>query len=303
MEILRVAENIVSDGIEVTIVVPGDHSQANHTLSITDLSDSSISETTVSTAGGQSLTFYLDYRYDASYEVTLSFDEEIIFEDQYDVVRPYINPNAKGTTASEIADYAKNERLARAIIDSIVVDGFYYSKKLASSNGIGADYLPVTYNAKKLLRLYENNILIFDASSPSSYTTHFELTEDGYAVREKYAGTLNRNESAPNILPTASSDSLTGGYEYRGFGRGIDYKTVLEVGYKSLPSNITLAAEMLIEDIACGKLDYYKRYVSDYNTDQFKIKFDSALFDGTSNIVVDKILLKYNNPIRTLGVL
>lgn len=303
MEVLRVAENIVSDGIEVTIVVPGDHSQANHTLSITDLSDSSISETTVSTAGGQEITFYLDHRYDASYDVALYLDSETIFEDQYDVVRPYINPNQKGTTASEIADYAKNERLARAIIDSIVVDGFYYSKKLVSTSGIGADYLPVTYNAKKLLKLYENNTLIFDLSSPSSYATHFELTEDGYAVREKYSGTINRNESAPNYLPTASSDSLTGGYEYRNFSRGVDYRAVVEVGYKSLPSNIKLAAEMLIDDIACGKLDYYKRYVSDYNTDQFKIKFDSALFDGTSNIVVDKILLKYNNPIRTLGVL
>lgn len=303
MEILRVAENIVSDGIEVAIVVPGDHSQANHTLSITDLSDFSISETTVVTAGGQRITFFLDHRYDSSYEVNLLLDGESIFEDQYDVVRPYINPNEKGTTASEIAQYAKNERLARAIIDSIVVDGFYYNKKVVNSNGIGADYFPVSYNSKKLLKLYENNTLVFDLSSPSDYTTHFELTEDGYAIREKYSGTINRNESAPNIIPAASSDSLTGGYAYRGFPRGSDYKAIVEVGYKSLPSNITLAAEMLIEDISCGKLDYYKRYVSDYNTDQFKIKFDSALFDGTSNIVVDKILLKYNNPIRTIGVL
>jgi hypothetical protein len=78
---------------------------------------------------------------------------------------------------------------------------------------------------------------------------------------------------------------------------------VLEHGYKKIPNDIVRAAELLIEDISCGKLDYYKRYVSDYNTDQFKIKFDTRVFEGTGNILVDKILSKYAKSIRGLGVL
>jgi len=74
-------------------------------------------------------------------------------------------------------------------------------------------------------------------------------------------------------------------------------------GYKKLPSEIVRATELLIEDIACGRLDYYKRYIVDYNTDQFKIKFDPGVFEGTGNILVDKILSKYLKPIITLGVL
>jgi hypothetical protein len=60
---------------------------------------------------------------------------------------------------------------------------------------------------------------------------------------------------------------------------------------------------MLVEDIDCGKLDYYKRYISDYSTDQFKIKFDNKVFEGTGNVLVDKILSKYYKSITRLGVL
>jgi hypothetical protein len=74
-------------------------------------------------------------------------------------------------------------------------------------------------------------------------------------------------------------------------------------GYRKLPQDIVIAAEMLVEDIACGKLDYYKRYISDYNTDQFKIKFASGVFEGTGNIVVDKILARLTPSIRTIGAL
>ena len=59
----------------------------------------------------------------------------------------------------------------------------------------------------------------------------------------------------------------------------------------------------MVDDLSCGRLDYYKKYVSDYSTDQFKLKFDSMVFEGTGNIIVDKILSKYAKSIRKLGVL
>jgi hypothetical protein len=60
---------------------------------------------------------------------------------------------------------------------------------------------------------------------------------------------------------------------------------------------------MLINDIKCGKLDYYKRYVKMYSTEQFKIEYDKRLLDGTGNILVDKILDKYRNNIVKPGIL
>jgi len=60
---------------------------------------------------------------------------------------------------------------------------------------------------------------------------------------------------------------------------------------------------MLINDIECGKLDYFKRYTSSYNTDQFRIGFDKRLFDGTGNLLVDKILERYTSTLVIPGVL
>ena len=60
---------------------------------------------------------------------------------------------------------------------------------------------------------------------------------------------------------------------------------------------------MLIDDIKCGRLDYYKRYVKNYSTDQFKIEYDKRLMEGTGNILVDKILEKYKENIIRPGVL
>jgi hypothetical protein len=77
----------------------------------------------------------------------------------------------------------------------------------------------------------------------------------------------------------------------------------LETGYKVVPYDIQDAATMLIDDIKCGKMEYHKRYILDYSTDQYKIKIDKSALSGTGNILVDKILEKYITNFGTPGVL
>ena len=57
------------------------------------------------------------------------------------------------------------------------------------------------------------------------------------------------------------------------FSEGTDYIILLETGYKVVPIDIQDATKLLVEDIRCGKLDYYKRYIKNYSTDQFKIQY------------------------------
>ena len=109
--------------------------------------------------------------------------------------------------------------------------------------------------------------------------------------------------SGPIVLPQAMSDLWDMKFGYRGFANSFDYTLVLEVGYKSLPSDIKRAVSLMIDDIKCDRLNYAGRYIKDYNTDQFKIKFDDKVFEGTGNLIVDKILSKYAKSIRTVGVL
>lgn len=304
MEILRVAENITPDGVGVTIVVPGTHSEAEHTLTITDLSDLSISTSTVEISGGSELTFYLNPQYDNSYSVSLLLNDVTIFSQEYELIRPYVNPNSLGSTASEIADYKKWELIARTIIDNYAEGVDFYNKKTAlQTRGSNADYMPLWKNANAVLKVYENNILIYDIDNPDDYADEFKITLDKSAIYRVESGEANRISSPTIKLPASSGDIATAIFNYGTFPERYDYTFILDEGFATLPADIVYATEMLMDDLKCGKLDYFQRYVTSYNTDQFRIQFDKSMLEGTGNIIVDKILDKYAKPIKKVGVL
>ena len=293
MEILRVPPYA---NIPVIYTIPTDVVDEDVTVTVTDLADLSISTLEFDELStGDTVTINLPGRYDSDYRVEVIIDGDIVSDTTYEIVRPYVNPTTKGDTASDISAYADNEELARAIIDSIVGEGFYYKKKVLNFTGTGSDYLPIWDDVKKVLTVYENNKLVTDRE--------YEVTSDRTAIVEKSTDNINRAESAPLVLPAASSDSLDPQFIYRGFGKTWDYRITVEYGHTSVPSDIVKATEMLVHDIECGKLDYYKRFISSYNTDQYRIQFDKGLFEGTGNILVDKILSKYTKSITKLGVL
>lgn len=305
MEILRLLPYGVLP-VDVTLP-PRNYSGVDLTVTVTDMTDLS-TVTMYEDQVGQSSTkiqVELSSTYDADYRVEVRITEtsEIIADEIFELRRPYVDPNTKGTTASEIAEYAQHEELARAIIDSYIPEGFYYQKRAILTTGQGTDYLPIWADAKKVVKVYENNVLVYDADNASSYSRAFEISPNKASIIESYGGQVNRLESAPNVLPASPSDILDMNWDFRGFPKTFDYTLVLAVGHPSVPSDIVRATELLAEDIRCGKLDYFKRYVSDYNTDQFRIKFDSKSFEGTGNLIVDKILSRYEKSITTIGVL
>jgi hypothetical protein len=245
--------------------------------------------------------------FDRKYEVKiLNSDEEIVFEDNLDIVRPYTDPNKLGTTASEITEAKYNELIARSIIDSFVVDGFYNQKVIVQTVGEGLDYIPLWINAYKVLRVYENDVLIFDVDEETN-DRYFKLSLDNSAVQEYIPNStesLNRLEKTLPNLPVSYGDLGYYGWDTVTFPTGYDYTLVLDAGYKTIPSDIQAATEMLVNDIKCGRLDQYKRYVEEYQTDQYKVKFNAKkLFNGTGNIIVDQILSKYTKNITRLGIL
>lgn len=298
MEILRVSPYA---DISVDFVVPAGITLSTITANVTDMADLSVSTLTfLNKSAGNILNISLPGKYDSSYRVEIIKNlgvvgESILQDETYEIVRPYVDPSSKATTASDILAYSANEEVARAIIDSIIPEGFYYKKKVLHFEGNGSDFLPIWDDVKKILSVHENNVLVEDRQ--------YEVSSDKTAIVEKSTDNINRAESAPLVLPAAASDSLDPQFVYRGFGRGWDYLITVEYGYTAVPSDIIRATEMLVHDIECGKLDYYKRFISSYNTDQFRIQFDKGLFEGTGNIIVDKILSKYAKSITKLGVL
>jgi len=293
MEILRVPPYPLNAVIQVS------SPNVEYDYSILDIAESLTLEGKVTSNAQSKVSIQLSNKYDNSYFIEIDGEGH-----QFDVVRPYSNPKIQTGTTAELLQYAKNEELARAVIDSVIPEGFYFQKKVIETTGLGADYLPLWANATKLLKLYENNVLIFDSEDLERYIIHYGITKDKTAITFFEAGEINKSEGADNLIPQAESDLLDLKFGYKGFPRTYDYTMILEVGYRNIPSDIQRAAELIIDDINCGKADYVSRYVKEYNTDQFKIKFDeSRVFEGTGNLIVDKILSKYAKSIRYLGVL
>jgi hypothetical protein len=292
--------------VEVEFTIPAAYvSNEAFTATITDLADLSSTTQTVTDNAAYVWTITLPGKYDSDYRVIITdASGDIIHDDTYQVRRPYLDPNTLAETASDIATKTLNEELARAIIDSVIPQGFYYKKTTFETTGLGADYLPLWVDAKKILQVYENNVLVYDASNPTAYVRNFEITKDKTAITQTYTGELNRGEGADLILPAGSTDYLDLNFGiWGGFPKTYDYRVVVESGYTAVPSDIARAVSLLITDIECGQLDYYKRYVTAYNTDQYKLQFDKQSFEGTGNILVDKILSKYAKSITRLGVL
>ena len=301
--------------------------------------------------------------------------EHIIYESNLDIVRPYVNPNTLGTTASEIAEYKKNELIARAIIDTYTGIGFYNHKSIYQVQGNGLDYMPVWRDANRVLKVYENNAMIYNGEDVAIGITAFDTTgtdtvietssAHGYAVGDSItlAGftdtdynstfsvqevvsttefrittltepTLNGSETAKRVwaytfkvtldnsaivkeftgysniittnypkLPVARGDYAYDDRNYGTFANGADYLFVLDEGFRAIPADVEKAAIMLIDDLMCGRLDYYQKYVTTYNTDQYRIQFDKKMLEGTGNLIVDKILDKYMKSITKVGVL
>ena len=325
MQILRLPPYPLS----VTYTVPDANSY--YVLVIDNISEQITNEFSVTSNANSKIIYSLDgdfVKYDKSYSLTIYEDAsessadlvrgDIVVEDNLDIVRPYVNPATLGTTATEIAEYTLHENLARTIIDS-VTGGFYYNRSYLETVGQGTDYISLWKKTDKILKAYENTVLVYDASlaTPAIYDYTYFITKDKTAISKDpvvEVDEINRAERKPARMPLAMSDSYNifdtedSGHVQTvspgvAFAEGTDYIFLLETGYKVVPYDIQDAALMLIDDIKCGRLDYYKRYVKNYKTDQFEIEYDKRLIDGTGNILVDKILAKYVTKISSPGIL
>lgn len=220
--------------------------------------------------------------------------EHILYESNLDVIRPYVDPSTLGTTASEIQEYKQLELVARSMIDTYTGDGFYNHKQIMQKVGNGNDYFSLWDDANRVLKVYENNVLVYDIDTPEENVYDYTITLDNSAIQRVFSGSYNRAEQTPiTSFPAYGDLGNVGTSRTVDFPKGYDYTFILDTGYKTIPADVEYATKLLIEDLKCGKLDYYKRYVTAYNTDQFRIQFDKSIMNGTGNMIVDKILDKY----------
>jgi hypothetical protein len=265
------------------------------------------------TLTGEFIKYDHDYAVNV-YETGTDIEEHIVVQDILNVIRPYVDVRDLVSTASEIAQYEDDERLARTIINTIVgPQGFLFEKNLLEVVGQGTDYLPLWNLAYRVLQVYENSQLVYDYNQSPPYLGEYTygITMDRTAIYKDLPGSgeYNRAEKKPLKYRSVMSDSFnaysaldTPSFSATNTGvmfpEGVDYLIIYETGFRVIPNDIRDATIRLMDDIRCGKLDYYKRSIDQYQTDQFTITWDQRHLDGTGNLFVDKALEKYTTTLR-----
>jgi hypothetical protein len=370
MEVLRVPPYPITTKWDVPAA------NTAYSVYVQDLVDHSSETSTLTSDANKQISYVLprskvQYDRDFLFQVKDSTGE-IVVDENLTIYRPYINPNSLATTAQEIAEYKNWEIIARSIMDNYLDKSDFYNHKLVIvKEGQGGDYFPIWHNVNKVLKVYENNVLIFNGEDvaitlatqtptissgtvtlttatahgfevgdvvtisavvPTGYRGTFSVTavptttsfsfansttgnistagtvlrtweyeyktllDNSAIARVEANGVYNRNESTPLRLPSGSGDlAVHAGQRtgYVAFAEGSDFTFILDAGYKTIPADVEKAARILVEELKCGSNDYYKRFVTQYKTDQFDIKFAPQFLEGTGNMLVDKILNNY----------
>lgn len=280
---------------------------------VEDVVDHSIETSTITSDANSQITYTLP-RSKVQFDRDFAFrvlDEtgEIVVDSNLTVYRPYVDPNMLGETASEIREYKRLEIIARSIIDSYLGndsatgEGFYNHKLVVQGIGEGTDYFPIWHNPKRILKVYENNVLVYDGDAPQDYPTQYIIAANNSAIMRVESGVYNRLEQVAPRIPVGNGDLGFYGKVGAAFPKGVDYTFILDVGYKAVPPDIEIATTMLIEDLKNKTNPYFGRFVTEYSTDQFDIKFDSSMLEGTGNMVVDKILNGYKGNVIKPGII
>lgn len=388
MEVLRVPPYPISTYWDVP------SANAVYVFEVEDMVDHFIERTTLTSSAGKKLTYIIPRtkaQFDRDFSVKIYETDiygEIILEDNLTIYRPYVNPNTLATTAQDILDYKKYEITARSIIDTFLGEGsgtggaFYNHKLVIQKTGEGNDYFPVWHPINRVLKVYENNVLVYDAENipigiaiqnvvvsdssltlsttishgfqtgqtvliagvtptkfngtftitaissattftidntyvsalnnetittrggvESVWTYQYKPTLDNSAIARMEFGEYNRMEQTPvNVLSGIGDIGFYGFYPIA-FPKGYDYIIIADVGFKAIPADVEIAVKMLIEDIKCGNNDYYNKFVTEFSTDSFDVKFAPQFLEGTGNMIVDKILNNYKGTLIKPGLL
>ncbi|NDB84179.1 MAG: hypothetical protein EB127_15905 [Alphaproteobacteria bacterium] len=180
------------------------------------------------------------------------------------------------------------ERLARTVIDGYTGQKFGKRTGWQEVFGNGSDACFMTEPMIQLDKMYENDIVVYDAiSSPSVNQFGFELmiTQTGKTVRIVNAGWDVRydNNIDPSIL------------YYGRFRNNSRYKFEGIIGWNYVPANVKLSTILLAGDYLANDAAWRIKYLKEVSLSEITFKMAPGAFNGTGNLLVDNMLDMYRN--------
>lgn len=264
-----------------------------YSWSLVDEYSSEISSGSVTTDSEGTLVIEVPSEYDDDYVVKLSTGGHLKSAEQISVVRPYIDIKKllpASYTQEQYDKAVENEVIARGVIDGYT-NGFYLLKEKYETEGSGSDYLTIPYRLNRLLRVWEGGVLVYDSESETN-TYQLGISADRTSIihlgEPDYV-----SGKVISIRPASSDYGYTSGPS-GSFPTGTDYVVEFETGSEIIPMVVGQCVKLLVDDITCGS-SYTNKYVLEYSTDQYKIKYSARALNGTGNKTVDGLLKQFRD--------
>lgn len=284
METLRLPE---TTSVEVSYSVPS--ASTLYILSYEDLNTGNKYSTTATSNGSKIVTFTLDNRYltytGALDATVMTSASAMVISEGIDVVKPYCDiTSVKTKLGITTAQTIQCEKIARKIIES-EAGNFGLVRKQKEVYGMGMDYLPLDEPIQKIYYIYENGELIYDYEDENL---------------QEYKISIDKTSIVTSVSPVNKMEYQRvwrDRFLDTDFSNGFDYVVDGDFGYRIVPEDIQEACELLVQDIASNNLRYVNRYITEFDNNEFKIKFSDGFQSGTGNMIADKILSRYKNRI------
>jgi hypothetical protein len=210
----------------------------------------------------------------------------------YNVSRPYANvaeiveASGFGTDRSDrnyksYEEVMAAERWARFKINAYTGQKFEYKSKQVEVIGDGTDVLLLPERIESISKIWQNDVLIYDAASVDGNQYEFEITPTNYALRFVKDPGLDIFASYPYDTTIPEPAFFKGGNTYKVLGM---------FGWLNVPSEVYDSAIRLSNDFFYQDSVWKEKYVKRMQTGDWNVEISTQAFTGTGNSMVDRIL-------------
>ena len=198
-----------------------------------------------------------------------------------------------GTTPADLnyqdpKEIKSAEKIARTIIEGYTGQRFCQYYGTQEQFGFGSDAIELTEKMITLDKVWENDQLSIDNTSNPVYNNfgfQLELSPTKKVIRILNQGWDVRydNQVDPGVL-TQGRFRNTSRYKFQGI-----------IGWKYVPSDIKLAAMLLVGDLLANDYNWRNKYLKKVDLSEISFEMAKGAFNGTGNLTVDNILDQYRN--------
>jgi hypothetical protein len=199
----------------------------------------------------------------------------------HSIVTPYVDLNYLYELPHSDDQIKWAEFYSRSQIEKYTGQKFGRRKAWVKSQGNGTDVLILPEHAIAATHLYENGSLLWEQGGTNNSVTNLSISPSGFAVQ--ISDNWDVRESAPT------------GFLYSGgrFVEGYTYEVMGEFGYRAVPEDVTMSANMLVDDWFCKDKAWREKYATKITNGDWSVEISKRVFEGTGNSIVDATLSDY----------